>query len=65
MKKRSTYRLLIQSEERGRNILETVLYALCALSALTAIWQFAEEPAMPTYHIGRAIEQGPVVGLPS
>jgi len=57
MRKKSTYRLLIQSEERNRNILETALYALVALSALAAIWQFAEEPTMP---IGRAGCQAPV-----
>jgi hypothetical protein len=43
MKKRSTYRLLIQSEEKSRNILETALYALFAVSALASIWQFAEQ----------------------
>ena len=50
MKKKSTYRLLVQSEEKNRNILEMALYALFALSALVTIWQFAEEPAMPVYH---------------
>ena len=54
MRKKSIYRLLLQSEERNRNILETALYALVALSALAAIWQFAEEPTMP---IGRASSQ--------
>jgi hypothetical protein len=65
MKKRSTYRLLLQSEERGRNILETAVYALFALAAALIIWQFAEEPAMPTYQIGTAINQELVVDLPS
>jgi len=51
MKKRMTYRLLVQSEEKSRNILETALYALFALAAVVAIWQFADEPAMLTYHI--------------
>jgi hypothetical protein len=57
MKKKSIYRLLLQSEEKNRNILETALYALFATSALAAIWQFANEPAMPTYQSGQAIEQ--------
>jgi hypothetical protein len=57
MKKKSTYRLLLQSEERNRNILEAALYGLFALSALAAIWQFAEEPAMPTFQTGRAMEE--------
>ena len=57
MKKKSTYRLLVQSEEKNRNILETALYALFALSALAAIWQFAEEPAMPIFQTERAMEE--------
>ena len=57
MKKRSTYRLLIQSEEKSRNILETALYALVAVSGLAAIWQFAEQPnALPLDRIGTAGE---------
>ncbi len=43
MKKRTTYRLLIQSEEKGRNVLETALYAIVAVSAMASIWQFAEQ----------------------
>ena len=65
MKKKSTYRLLVQSEETGRNILETAFYALFALSALAAIWQFADAPAMPTYRTGTLIEQQAEMGLPS
>ena len=57
MKKRSTYGLLVQSEEKNRNILEIALYALVALGVLAAIWQFADEPAMPTYRVGTAIER--------
>jgi hypothetical protein len=58
MKKRSTYRLLVQSEEKSRNVLETVLYALFAVSALAAIWQFAEQPAtLPIRATGSVLEQ--------
>jgi hypothetical protein len=57
MKQRSIYRLLIQSEEKKRNILETALYALVALSALTAIWQFVDEPTMGTYRPGPVVKQ--------
>ena len=58
MKKRSTYRLLVQSEEKSRNVLETVLYALFAVSALAAIWQFAEQPAsVPTFRTGSVLEE--------
>jgi hypothetical protein len=65
MRKKSTYRLLLQSEEKNRNILETALYALFALSALAAIWQFAEEPAMPTYQTGQWIEEAVVTDIAS
>ena len=57
MKKRSTYRLLVQSEEKNRNILEIALYALVAVSALASIWQFAEQPnILPLDRIGTATE---------
>jgi hypothetical protein len=58
MKKRSTYRLLVQSEEKSRNILEIALYALFAVSALASIWQFAEQPSsLPLHRAGAVIEQ--------
>ena len=44
MKKKCTYKLLMQSEEKGRNILEMALYGLVALSVIVSIWQFAEQP---------------------
>ena len=55
--KRSTYRLLVQSEEKSRNILETALYGLFAISAVAAIWQFAEQPAAPMQRTGTVIQQ--------
>jgi hypothetical protein len=44
--KESTYALIVrsESEEKGRGILETVLYAFFILSALFAILQFAHQP---------------------
>jgi hypothetical protein len=57
MKKRMTYRLLIQSEEKSRNILETALYALFAFAAVVTIWQFAEQPSsLPTPRTVATIE---------
>jgi len=38
----STYALLVRSEEKGRGILETVLYIILVLSAVFLISQFAE-----------------------
>jgi hypothetical protein len=37
----STYALLVRSEEKGRGVLETVLYAILILSAVFSISQFA------------------------
>ena len=57
MKKRSTYRLLVQSEERNKNVMEIAVYALVALSCLISIWQFAEQPnALPLDKIGTTVE---------
>jgi ABC-type sugar transport system permease subunit len=53
MKNRSTYALLVQSEEKGRNIMETALYALFALSAVVSIWQFAQQSSsLPLDRVG-------------
>ena len=58
MKNRSTYALLVQSEEKSRNIMETALYALFALSAVVSIWQFAEQSsALPLERVGTVNEQ--------
>ena len=38
----STYALLVHSEEKGRGVLETVLYVAFILSAGLLIWQFAQ-----------------------
>ena len=48
MKNTSTYKLLVQSEEKKRNILETVIYCLVAASVIVSIWQFAEQPVSTT-----------------
>jgi len=45
----TTYALLVQSEEKGRNIMETAVYALLGLSAILSILQFVQQPErMPT-----------------
>ena len=45
----STYALLVRSEEKGRGMMEAVVYALCILSAVAAIWQFIGQPAPVSY----------------
>jgi hypothetical protein len=40
----STYALLVRSEEKERSLLEIIAYGLFILSAVAAIWQFAQQP---------------------
>jgi hypothetical protein len=40
----STYALLVRSEEKGRGVLETVLYVAFILSAIVLIWEFVQSP---------------------
>ena len=40
----SIYGLLVRSEEKGRGIMETAVYAACILSVLAAIMQFMGQP---------------------
>jgi hypothetical protein len=44
MNKHTTYTLLVQSEEKGRDRLEIAAYVMCILSAILAIGQFAWQP---------------------
>jgi hypothetical protein len=49
MNNETTYALLVRSEEKGRSIMETAVYALLGLSAILSIWQFVQQPErMPT-----------------
>jgi hypothetical protein len=53
----TTYALLVQSEEKGRSIMETAVYALLGLSAILSILQFIQQPErMPTTLTTRAYE---------
>ncbi len=40
----TTYALLVRSEEKGRSIMETAVYALLGLSAILSILQFVQQP---------------------
>jgi hypothetical protein len=40
----SIYGLLVHSEEKGRGIMETAVYATCVLSVAAAILQFISQP---------------------
>jgi len=43
-KLKSTYSMLVQSEEKERNVFETLVYGVIVLSAVVAIWQVAHQP---------------------
>jgi hypothetical protein len=44
MNNHTTYALLAQSEDKGRNIMETAIYITCILSVTVAILQFIGQP---------------------
>jgi hypothetical protein len=44
MNNHTTYALLVQSQEKGRALMETAVYMTCILSAVVAIFQFAGQP---------------------
>jgi hypothetical protein len=53
----TTYALLVRSEEKGRSIMETAVYALLGLSAILSILQFVQQPErMPTMVATQAYE---------
>jgi hypothetical protein len=45
MNTHSTYRLLIRSNEPGRNIMEMAIYALLGACVVMSIVQFAQQPS--------------------
>ena len=62
----STYALLVRSEDKERSFLETALCILCALSAIVAIWQFAQQPiALPLQTVATIAEAKHVSAMPS
>ena len=58
----STYGLLVRSEDKGRSMMETAVYAMCIVSAVAAIWQFIGQPAPVSYEgIGSPPQLVPVM----
>jgi hypothetical protein len=49
---KSTYALLVHSEEKGRTIMETVVYAMCTVSVIVAIGQFIGQSARLSFEGG-------------
>jgi len=40
----STYQMLVESEEKGRSLVEDVVYLLLVVATATTIWQFSQQP---------------------
>jgi hypothetical protein len=59
MNNQTTYTLLVRSEEKGRDLLETAVYAMCILSAIIAIWQFVGQSSRLSVD-GLALRMHPV-----
>jgi len=58
----SIYGLLACSEEKGRGIMETAVYATCILSVLAAIIQFMGQPTPdPFSGVDSSVQPVPVV----
>lgn len=36
--------MLVRSQEKGRTVLEILVFVLCIVSVVVAIWQFAQTP---------------------
>ncbi len=51
----STYALILRSDEKERNVSETVIYLLLILSTVFSIWEVAQQPfQVPTNLIIRS-----------
>jgi len=49
----NTYDLIVESEDKNRTVLETVIYVLFILSAVASILQFVVQPiAVPSHTTG-------------
>jgi hypothetical protein len=46
----NTYDLIVESEDKNRTVLETVIYVLFILSAVVSILQFVVEPVIVPSH---------------
>ncbi|MGE5208255.1 MAG: hypothetical protein ACM3KL_02870, partial [Alphaproteobacteria bacterium] len=61
-KGQSIYGLLAGSEEKGRSVMETAVYATCLLSVVAAIFQFISQPTSdPFAGFALKTERVPVV----
>ena len=58
----SIYGILAGSEEKGREVMETAVYATCILSVIAAIFQFIGQPTPdPFAGFDPAVQPAPIV----
>ena len=58
----STYALLVRLDDKGRGVLETLVYAVLISGVVLSIWQFAQSPVkIPAAGIERCVVCGPTV----
>ena len=58
----STYALLVRSEDKGRGVLESLVYAVLIFGVVLSFWQFAQGPVkIPAAGIERCVVCGPTV----
>ena len=55
----STYALLVESEEKERNLSETAIYMLLILGAVFSVWQVAQQPV--NLPVNNLIQTAPIV----
>lgn len=48
--KSTTYDLIVESEDKNRTLIETIIYALFIVSAIVSIWQFVVQPIIVPVH---------------
>ncbi len=41
---KSTYQMLVESEEKERTVIEDIVYLLLVIATTTTIWQFSQQP---------------------
>ena len=56
VREEGTYQLLIQSEEKKRGLIETLVYLLLVVATTTTIWQLSYEP-VTFARIGSSIQE--------
>ena len=55
--RRTTYDLVVQSEDKNRTLIETLIYTIFILSAVVSFCQFAVQPVITPERVAVQMEQ--------